>query len=54
MPDADEMGKQAPAATEKIKEGVKESVKSVVSEAAQAVKTAALDMDDGGTEHDEL
>lgn len=73
MPDADEMGKQAPAATEKAKsatdsaksagekvkekatEGVGSKVKSVVSEAAEAVKTAVADTDgSGGVEHDEL
>ena len=44
VPDPDEMGKAAPAATDKVK--------SKVSEAAEAVKTAAGDSDD--TEHDEL
>ena len=48
MPDA-EMGKAAEAATE----GVKESVKSVVSEAAEAVKTVMGDSDDASG-HDEL
>ena len=47
MPDAEEMGKAAEAATE----GVKESVKSVVGEAAEAVKTAVMDTDEV---HDEL
>ena len=47
MPDAEQMGKAAEAATE----GVKESVKSVVSEAAEAVKTAVVDTDEI---HDEL
>ena len=46
MPDADEMGKQAPAATEKVMSGVKE--------AAEAVKTAIMDSDDDASEHDEL
>ncbi len=66
MPDADEMGKQAPAATEKAKsagekakskanEGVGSKVKSAVSGAAEAVKTAMTDTDGGdGAEHDEL
>jgi len=65
MPDAEEMGKQAPAATEKAKsagekakekatEGVGSKVKSVVSEAAEAVKTAVADTDSDGVEHDEL
>ena len=55
MPDAQEtMAKQAPAATVGPS-GVKESVKSVVSEAAEAVKTMAVDSDEGGVaEHDEL
>lgn len=53
MTDADEtMGKQAPAATVG---GAAESVKSVASEAAEAVKTMVVDTDDGGKEaHDEL
>ena len=47
IPDADDMGKAAPAATEKVK--------SVVSEATEAVKTAVTDSDDGTQEdHDEL
>ena len=57
MPDADEMGKAAPAASKKaeeVKEGVKEAVKSKVSEAAQAVKTAVADSDGDGADHDEL
>lgn len=65
MPDADDMGKQAPAATEKAKSageevkekasaGVGSKVKSVVSEAAAAVKTAVADTDSDGVEHDEL
>ena len=47
MPDAEEMGKAAEAATE----GVKDKVKSVVSEATDAVKTAVADTDES---HDEL
>ena len=58
MPDADKMGKQAPAASqasqkaEEVKEGVKDKVKSKVSEAAEAVKSSVVDEDD--LEHDEL
>ena len=54
MPDADTtMPKQAPAAT--VSGGVKESIKSVASEAAEAVKTLAVDSDEAGVaEHDEL
>jgi protein disulfide-isomerase A1 len=53
MPDADTtMPKQAPAAT--VTGGVKEAVKNVVSEAAEAVKTMAVDTDEGVAEHDEL
>ncbi|KAI9730087.1 MAG: protein disulfide-isomerase precursor [Cirrosporium novae-zelandiae] len=51
MPDAESMGKQAPAASEG---GVKESVKSVASQAAEAVKTVVADTDDVHDEHDEL
>ena len=51
MPDADEMGKQAPAAT---KEGAKQKVMEGVKEAAEAVKTAVGDSDHDGAEHDEL
>ena len=53
MADADEtMGKQAPAATE---DGAAEIVKSIASEATEAVKTMVADSDDGGKEaHDEL
>ena len=51
MPDADEMGKQAPAAT---KEGAAQKVMSKASEAADAVKTAMGDSDHDGAEHDEL
>lgn len=43
---AEEMGQQAPAATDKVK--------SKVSSAAEAVKTAVMDSDDDGAEHDEL
>jgi protein disulfide-isomerase A1 len=51
MPDAESVGKQAPAATEK-EEGASASV---VSEATEAVKTATQDSDDeAGGEHDEL
>lgn len=47
IPDADDMGKAAPAATDKVK--------SAVSEATEAVKTAVTDSDDGTQEdHDEL
>ncbi|OCK73806.1 protein disulfide isomerase [Lepidopterella palustris CBS 459.81] len=45
-----EMPHQAPAATE----SAKETVKSVVSEAAEAVKTAVKGTDDEVDEHDEL
>jgi len=58
MPDAESMGHQAPAATEKAKataEGVGEKVKSAASEAAEAVKTAVADTDEGESrDHDEL
>ena len=50
LPDADEMGKQAPAAT---KEGAKQKVMEGVKEAAEAVKTAVGDSDHDGAEHDE-
>jgi protein disulfide-isomerase A1 len=54
MPDAESMGKQAPAATEK-EEGAAASVKSMVSEATEAVKTATQDSDgEAGGRHDEL
>ena len=47
------MAKQAPAAT--VTGGVKETIKSVASEAAEAVKTMAVDSDEAGVaEHDEL
>jgi protein disulfide-isomerase A1 len=49
MPDADAMGKQAPAATK-----VAQKVMSGASEAAEAVKTAVGDSDHDGAEHDEL
>ena len=54
MPDAESMGKAAPAAT--VSEGgVTESIKSFVSGATEAVKTAAEDTDgEAGGEHDEL
>jgi hypothetical protein len=53
MPDADTtMPKQAPAAT--VTGGVKEAVKNVVSEAAEAAKTMAVNTDEGVAEHDEL
>lgn len=52
------LGEAAAAATEKAEEttkGVKETVKSKISEAAEAVKTAAVDSDDDTRdEHDEL
>lgn len=47
------LGEAAAAATEKT-EGVKETVKSKISEAAEAVKTAASDTDEVNEEHDEL
>lgn len=47
----EELGKQAPAATEK---GTGEKVKSKISEAAEAVKTAVADSDHDGVDHDEL
>lgn len=46
--EAEELGKQAPAATE----GVKESVKSVVNEAVESAKAVVQDSDD--EVHDEL
>jgi protein disulfide-isomerase A1 len=63
MPDVESMGKQAEAATESVAsvvkddaEGVKEKDKSKVSEATEAVKTAATDSDAeaGSDHHDEL
>ena len=51
------VGEAAAAATEKAEEtteGVKEKVKSKVSEAVEAVKTAARDSDVVQDEHDEL
>ncbi|KAI9673948.1 MAG: protein disulfide-isomerase precursor [Caeruleum heppii] len=53
MPDAEDMGKQAPAAS-KVAENVKDKVKSKVSEAADTVKTVIADSDADGAEHDEL
>ncbi len=54
MPDVDTtMPKQAPAAT--VTGGVKQAIKSVASEAAEVVKTMAVDSDEAGVaEHDEL
>jgi protein disulfide-isomerase A1 len=54
MPDAGTtMAKQAPAAT--VTGGAKEAIKSVASEAAEVVKTMAVDTDEAGVaEHDEL
>jgi hypothetical protein len=54
MPDAaTTMPKQAPAAT--VSGGVKESIKSVASDATEVVKTMAADADEAGAaEHDEL
>lgn len=64
MSDADGMGSAAAAATEKASEtasevtetasDVKDKVKSKVAEAAGAVKTAVMDSDGDGAEHDEL
>ncbi len=55
---SDTMAKAAPAATtvaEEASSGVKEAVKSVVSEAVDAAKTVVADTDAGGPqEHDEL
>ncbi|KAK5234412.1 protein disulfide-isomerase precursor [Exophiala xenobiotica] len=55
---SDTMAKAAPAATtvaEEASAGVKEAVKSVVSEAVDAAKTIVADTDSGGPqEHDEL
>ena len=55
IPEADGMGKQAPAATEKVEE-VTDKVKSKASEATEAVKSAVVDGDgdDEGEIHDEL
>jgi hypothetical protein len=50
MPDADNLPKAAPAASQKIVD----KAKSVASEAAEAVKTAVADTDSDGVEHDEL
>ncbi|KAI9834940.1 MAG: hypothetical protein M1819_002663 [Sarea resinae] len=49
-----DLGKAAPAATEKAEAGIKESVKSVVGDAAEAVKTAIVDGDADEPDHDEL
>ncbi|KAI9846874.1 MAG: protein disulfide-isomerase precursor [Sclerophora amabilis] len=57
MPDAEEMGKQAPAASESAEgdDSVADAVKSKVKEAAEAVKTAVVDSDGDDAEgHDEL
>ena len=57
MPDAEEMGRQAAAATEKASEtakGVKESVVSVAGEAAETIKSAVMDSDGDQADHDEL
>lgn len=48
------MPQQAPAATDKVKEGIKGKVTSVIKEAAEAVGTALLDSDETQDEHDEL
>ena len=53
MPEADELGKAAPAATA-VSEGVKESVKSMAGEAAEVIKTAIVDSDGDRADHDEL
>ena len=55
MPEADGMGKQAPAATKTVEE-VTDKVKSKASEATEAVKSAVADSDgdDEGEIHDEL
>ena len=55
--DAEEMGSAAAAATETASEkveGTAEKVKSKISEAAEAVKTAVGDSDQDNAEHDEL
>ena len=51
--DAESLGHAAPAATEKAAEGT-DKVKSKVSEATEAVKTAIKDSDQDNAEHDEL
>lgn len=53
MSDAEGMGQAAPAATEKATEGA-DKVKSQISEATEAVKTAIKDSDQDNAEHDEL
>ena len=59
--DADDMGSAAAAATEKASEKISEKatestgkIKSKVAEATEAVKTAMMDTDQDGAEHDEL
>lgn len=47
----EKLGEQAPAATEK---GTGEKIKSKISEATEAVKTAVTDSDHEGVDHDEL
>ena len=57
MPDAEEMGQAAKAATTKAEEEASETVggiKSKISEAAEAVKTALVDSDGDSADHDEL
>lgn len=64
MPDAEEMGKAAPAATEtgaKVEEAAAETasetedtILSTMSEVVEAVKTAMVDSDGDKAEHDEL
>ncbi|KAF1352330.1 PDI precursor protein [Delphinella strobiligena] len=48
------MPQQAPAATDKVKEGIKGKVTSAIKDAAEAVGTALLDSDETQDEHDEL
>ena len=60
MPESDELGKAAPAATavsegaSAVSEGVKESVKSMAGDAAEAIKIAIVDSDGDRADHDEL
>ncbi|KAI9756380.1 MAG: hypothetical protein M4579_003884 [Chaenotheca gracillima] len=56
MPDADKMGKQAPAASEKAgdEDSTAEKIKNKVKDAAEKVKEAALDQEDDAEGHDEL
>ncbi|KAI9736885.1 MAG: protein disulfide-isomerase precursor [Claussenomyces sp. TS43310] len=57
MTDADDMAKQAAAATKSAAsaaEKVTDAVKSKISEGAEAVETAVADNDDGKSDHDEL